>query len=222
MMSNAKKRKLESEKRKFNNDWTSKYLFVEYNNKSVCLICQENISCPKEYNLRRHFETKHDVYKKYSEKEKDSMVDKLKMGLSQSQNIFRKGNDTAEAATRVSYQISREIAVAGRPFTEGPFVKKCMILAVREICPEKQESFNNVSLSRDTVQRRISDIATNICDQLKDKCGHFEFYSLAFDESCDIVDTAQLLVFIRGINAEFEVSNQSVDFLLEKYRFIFN
>ncbi len=48
------------------------------------------------------------------------------------------GNVTAEAATRLSHVISEEIAASGRPFTDGGFIKKGLILACDEVCPEKK------------------------------------------------------------------------------------
>lgn len=32
----------------------------------------------------------------------------------------------------------------------------------------------------------------------------FDYFSLALDESCGVRDTAQLLVFLRGITADFK------------------
>ncbi|XP_076810297.1 general transcription factor II-I repeat domain-containing protein 2-like [Clavelina lepadiformis] len=109
-------------------------------------------------------------------------------------------------ATRVSYEISTDIAAAGKSFTEGEFVKKCMLRAVSRICPREIEKFRSVSLSRTTVQRRVEDIAANLTNQLQQKVNEFHSYSLAVDESTDCTDIAQLLVFIRGIDDNFNVS----------------
>ena len=38
----AKKRKIVQENRVFNEDWTTKYFFVERKRKAVCVICPEN------------------------------------------------------------------------------------------------------------------------------------------------------------------------------------
>ena len=53
------KRKIESEGRVFNSEWTNKYLFTVVNSKVLCLVCRNVVSVPKEYNLRRHFEINH-------------------------------------------------------------------------------------------------------------------------------------------------------------------
>ncbi|KAG6926376.1 GTF2I repeat domain containing 2 [Chelydra serpentina] len=104
--------------------------------------------------------------------------------------------------------MSKEIAAAGKCFTEGEFLNKCMLIAVSELCPEKREIFEKVSLSRMTVQRRTADISTNLSDQFKQIVSEFCFYSLAMDESTDLKDTAQLLIFIRGIDKNFEITEE--------------
>ena len=37
------------------------YLFIESNGKPLCLICQETISVVKEYNLKRHYKSRHEA-----------------------------------------------------------------------------------------------------------------------------------------------------------------
>ena len=55
-----KKRKLSNENRQFQEAWTYKYFFIENSSKKImCLICQSCISVSKEYNLQRHYATKH-------------------------------------------------------------------------------------------------------------------------------------------------------------------
>ena len=39
--------------------WTEYYLFTEINTKPVCLVCNQQVSVFKEYNIRRHNETHH-------------------------------------------------------------------------------------------------------------------------------------------------------------------
>ncbi|KAM7390384.1 hypothetical protein PAMA_008515 [Pampus argenteus] len=56
------KRKRNSENRIFHDEWTENYAFILpsfINAKPTCLICNEGVSACKEYNIRRHHETKH-------------------------------------------------------------------------------------------------------------------------------------------------------------------
>ena len=98
-----------------------------------------------------------------------------------------------------SSDISREIAAAGKIFTEGEFIKICMLGAVSLICPSEFKKILNVSLLHTTVQRRGEDISDDIINQLHRKAKEFSFYSLAVNDRRDSTDTAQLLVFIKGI-----------------------
>ena len=107
--------------------------------------------------------------------------------------------------------VSELIAKVGKPFKEGKFVKKCMLLAASIVCPEKKGQFSNISLSANTVAERISDLSSNIYDQLHEKAKRSHAYSVALDESTDITDTAQLAIYVRGVSEvqeNFEVMEE--------------
>ena len=67
-----------------------------------------------------------------------------------------------------------------------------------------------ISLLRTTIARRIEEIGENIFEQLQSKAETFEYFSLAFDESCDMSDTAQLSVFIRAVAKDLSVHEDLV------------
>ena len=48
----------------------TKYLFTVVNSKVLCLVCRNVLSVPKEYNLRRHFETQHPILAELDANEK--------------------------------------------------------------------------------------------------------------------------------------------------------
>ncbi|CAF91246.1 unnamed protein product, partial [Tetraodon nigroviridis] len=75
-------------------------------------------------------------------------------------------------------------------------------------CPESKNKFEKISLSRRSVTRRIEVIDEHLTSKLNKKAESFTLYSLALDESNDIKDTAQLLIFIRGINENFEITEE--------------
>lgn len=71
MFANAKKRKVDAEGRGFKKIWTTKYSFTEVGGKPVCLVCGEQVSLFKEYNVSWHYETKHaEKYKHLTETER--------------------------------------------------------------------------------------------------------------------------------------------------------
>jgi hypothetical protein len=75
----------------------------------------------------------------------------------------------------------------------------------RIIVSRKKRCVSDVSLSARTVARRIDDIGDFTLSCLKNKYQSFTKFSLALDESADACDTVQLLIFVRGIDAEFEI-----------------
>jgi len=55
---------------------------------------------------------------------------------------------------------------------------------------------------------RVENIGNNILTQLQNKARDFKYFSLALDESTDITDTAQLLIIIRGIVINFNITEE--------------
>ena len=77
------------------------------------------------------------------------------------------------------------------------------------MCPEQKTKIGYISLSRRTVVKHVEKISDSFMHQLRDASKDFLLYSLALDldESTDVQDTAQLLVFIRGKTLVFSLSN---------------
>ena len=58
-MSDRKKCKYNDDCRIFNEKWSINYFFIEINEKAVCLVCRETVSDFREFNIKRHYESKH-------------------------------------------------------------------------------------------------------------------------------------------------------------------
>lgn len=79
---------------------------------------------------------------------------------------FIQESKDGNVAVKASYMVSEAIAETGKPFTEGKSVKNCTLQAASIVCLEKRGRFSNISLSANTVAQRISDLSSNISDQL--------------------------------------------------------
>ncbi|XP_055726157.1 general transcription factor II-I repeat domain-containing protein 2-like [Salvelinus fontinalis] len=203
------KRKVDTENRGFQTRWESEYMFTEVAGKPVCLLCGESVAVLKEYNLRRHYETKHaDKNKNMDMEQRLQKAEELKRGVKSRQALFKKAKSQGQAAVKASFILAEEIAKSARPFTEGDFIKNCMIKVCDEVCPEKRQLFLNVSLSRNTIAERVDQLSINLKEQLVKKGKDFIAYSLAVDESTDISDIAQLSIFIRGVDSSLSVTEE--------------
>ncbi len=182
----AVKRKVGDEHRQFQEKWEMECFFVDHRGTPTCLICTEKVAVYKEYNVRRHYSTRHaEEYTKYQGDERNNRVANLKKCLLWQQDLFMKTSKEHESAVEASYMVSEMIARAGKPFKEGEFIKKCMLLAASKACLEKKGQFSNISLSANTVAERISELSENVYDQLRENAERFCAYSVALDESTD-------------------------------------
>ncbi|GFX82045.1 uncharacterized protein TNCV_2572421 [Trichonephila clavipes] len=132
-----KKRKLEGENRQFQSEWENLYFFIHIKDNAVCLICRHSISILKSYNLKRHYEQKHEEIDKLTVGERKAKLQSLKNNLTSQQYIFHKQTAQTNGIVSASFRVSHIIAKNMKPFTDGNYIKDCLIALVEEICPEK-------------------------------------------------------------------------------------
>ena len=132
------------------------------------------------------------------------------VGLKKQQPVFTSSRDTSATAVKASYLTANDIGLASKPYSEGEFVKTCILKGAEIVCSEKLQVFADISLTRNTVAERVSHIFTNLDGLLKNKVKLFVTFSVALDESTDISDVVQRAIFIRGVDETLSVT---VEFL---------
>ena len=88
------------------------------------------------------------------------------------------------------------------PYSHTDIVKSCMLEVAKTLFPDKKDivdKLQSVPLFRQTCTctRRTAELANDLVRQPHAEVLNAEWYSLALDESTDILDTAQLAIFIR-------------------------
>lgn len=112
-----------------------------------------------------------------------------------------------ERALRASFLVSLHIARAKKPHTIG---EDLILPATKDIVKEllgedAAKKIDAVPLSDNTVSRRIGDMAEDMSAQLLDQVRASECFALQLDESTDVANAAELLVYIRFISQEMFV-----------------
>ena len=65
-----------------------------------------------------------------------------------------------------------------------------------------------LNLLASTITRRVEDIGKHLHETPNESANFFKYFSPAIDESNDTTDTVQLLIFIRGIDAKFRITEE--------------
>ena len=61
-----------------------------------------------------------------------------------------------ESSTKVSYLLALTLARASKPFSEGEFLKECMVETADLLCPESKGKFEKIRLSRRSFEHGIA------------------------------------------------------------------
>ena len=150
--------------------------------------------------MKRHFDAKHPIFAgkdvQYLKNKADG-VKKSRLdfgGKYQLQNM---------AAIEASYLVSLRIAKAKKPHT---IAEELLLSATKDIVrvmlgAEYVYKLNTISLSNNTVSIRIDDMSADIMEQViqEMKSAPLGILSIQLDESTDVANCSQLLVYARYI-----------------------
>lgn len=192
--------------------------FAFVDNKTTCLLCGYQPSVVKKFVLHKHYNAKHsNEYSKYVGQEKYNLIEGLKLiyqeGCSSNSHVVDNTTYSTRALT-ASYAISNIIAKYSKSFTEGQFVKECLIAAVQSFGDSLTlKEAANIPLSAKTVKSRINCIASCLEEKLKSLLESCSFFSLCLDESTDNRHVSQLSIFARIVQNDFSYVEEFLDFV---------
>jgi hypothetical protein len=163
-MSGPKRRKVDSENRAFQSQWTEKYFFIfldRKNTKPMYLICNENVAVNKVANLKRHYDSKHAArydreYPKGSLR--NEKIASLQNSHEKSNIIMKRALTEQEKCAETSLRISWIMAKNMVPYSHSEIIKSCLLEAANTLFEnekEVSETFKKIPLSRNTVTRKI-------------------------------------------------------------------
>ena len=153
----------------------------------------------KPLKLKRHLETKHTDCKDKDVSFFERKANCVKRSRMDSIGVFQQQN---RAAVEATFVVSLRIAKTKKPHTIAEqLILPCAKDINRILIGKEAESKPNVlSLSDNTVQRRISLMSEDIQNQVIDQMKSAGSFALQLDESTDISSCAQLIAFVRYVH----------------------
>jgi zinc finger BED domain-containing protein 5/7/8/9 len=174
--------------------------FTEVNGKPKCLMCNTVLSAEsmKPNKLKRHQQTNHpecvDKPVEFFQRKLDN--------VGKQQAIMKTLLSTNESAVKASYIVSLQIAKQKKAHSIGEdLILPVMKEVVRIMIGDKEvKKLEPLSISNNTVKRRIVDMSEDVLEQIVEKVNLSPYFSIQLDESTDIASQAQLLVYIRYLD----------------------
>ena len=173
----------------------------------ICLICNQVVKTVKRDNAKQHF-CRHEshFYAKLKGDSRKICIENLKKSVRKQTTCITTFAKSTNSRCEASYRVAYHLSVAGKPYSNGELVKRCLIDVVMGIRSGKEADYSSIALSRVTMQRRQDDIAQQLKLSLQAKINKKEsLFSLAVDESADINDSAESLIFVRCLSSSFEL-----------------
>ena len=172
--------------------------FIELKNKgeSVPLKILSNASMNPAL-LQRHHQTNHS-----NKKDRDSNYFKRLGENAKKQRLDKTGKQYQQSVGIVtaSYEIALIVAKNKKLHTiaEELIMPAAKVLVKQVIGDEVVSNLNSVLLSNNTIQRRITEMSTDINEQVFTEVQGSKYeFSIQLDETTDVLNWAQLLVFVR-------------------------
>ena len=107
---------------------------------------------------------------------------------------------------KASYEVSSILAKNGKAYSDWETVKKCAIKMALAFGDTKMaKKFETVPLSHQTVARRVMELNDHEPSKIKVIVQQCKYFFLALNESVDICDVNQLLLFTCTFDKNFTV-----------------
>ncbi|KAM5228644.1 general transcription factor II-I repeat domain-containing protein 2B-like [Ctenodactylus gundi] len=90
-------------------------------------------------------------------------------------------------------------------------LRKYLLGSPDVVCTEPKPGLPSAAPPAQAVAQPVDDMAGNLWEKLREKIKSFVAYSIAIDEITDINNTTQLAIFIRGVDGNFDVSEELLD-----------
>lgn len=174
----------------------------EDNPRPVCLVCGATLSneamVPSK--LKRHLNSKHPFV---SQKDM-AYFSRMLEGQSKAATKMVKKVTVADTALEASFRVAELIAKKMKPHTTGEEIigPACNIIVETMLGKEAQEQISKVPLSNNTISRRISEMSTDINEEVVKQIKSKRKFALQVDESTDIAGKCQLLGFCKFIDKD--------------------
>ncbi|XP_076359110.1 general transcription factor II-I repeat domain-containing protein 2A-like [Tachypleus tridentatus] len=135
-----------------------------------------------------------------------------KQDMKKRRNLFVKRSCESLAMLEASYEIAFVLAKKHKPFSDGKYIVKPCLQKFAKCLGDKsiERKVNEIALSKQTITRCIEELSHDVFEQLRERVHACSFFSLALDESADICDVAQLSIFIRGIDDNFNIFEELI------------
>ena len=173
----------------------------------MCLECNQVVKTVKRDHAKQHFRRyESHSYAKLKGNSRKICIENLKKSVRKQTACITKFAKSTNSRCEASYRVAYHLGVAGKPYSNGELVKRCLIDVVKCIHSGKEADYSSIALSRVAMQRKQDDIAQQLKLSLQAKINKKEsLFSLAVDKSTDINDSAQLLIFVRCLSSSFEL-----------------
>ena len=191
-------------KRKYQEDYLNfGFTFQENNGYQLpqCVLCMKTLSnsSMKPYQLKQHLTTVHPEHSKNDRaffKLKETGLKRVKLDSS---GAF---HQQAKSTVHASYAIVLLVAKNKKPHTIGEtLIKPCILECARIVLNKDAISkLEQISMSNDKIKSRIVDMSNNIKHQVITKIQESPMFAIQLDESTDVANLSQLMVFARYMN----------------------
>ncbi|KAI3387523.1 hypothetical protein SNEBB_007960 [Seison nebaliae] len=116
--------------------------------------------------------------------------------------------------------ISKHTADCCLSFNVGEKFLKPLFTEISNFMTNKDDAsfINNIPMSRNTTVNNIEKISNGLLENLVETMNKVKYISLALDESLDISDTAELLVFVRYVSFDFGIEEKLLTLIPMKDR----